>query len=114
MRPAFTIIELLVAICVFTIGVLALAATAGFVATQVGDGASMSHASHAARSVIDSLATRPCSTLVAGSAIARGTPVDWTIGGDSLAALVDVRVRMTTRRGDRSRSYQALVPCRAP
>jgi len=111
MRPAFTIVELLVAIVIFSIGVLALAATAGLVASHVGDGARLTDAAHAARSLLDSLATRPCATLVSGSVIDGGRTVQWEVRRDSLAASVDLTIGARLRGRSQRHAYRALIPC---
>src|SRR5688572_10920471 len=100
MRPAFTIVELLVAIVVLTVGVLALAATAGLVAAHVGDGGRITNSAHAARSVLDSLRTLPCERAVSGAGLRRGVPVTWTVARDSLVVSIEVVVgsdRKSTR-----------------
>ncbi len=113
MRPAFTIVELLVALVVLGIGVLALAATAGLVAAHVGDGGRLTGAAHAARTTIDSLTTRRCADLVSGSAVRGGTALEWSITRDSLAVRIDLIVGATLRRGREARTHQAIVPCAA-
>ena len=111
MRSGFTLVELLVAIVVLTIGLLALAATAGIVASHVGDGGRLTTAAHAARTVIDSLATQPCGRLTSGSSAPGGVVVSWIVTADSAAATVDLTVGSTMRRGRRRDSFQVVVPC---
>ena len=111
MRPAFTIIELLVAIVVLTAGVLALAATAGLVASQVGEGGQLTSSAHLTRSILDSLTTTPCSRLTTGVVARARTTVQWTIVPDSSAARIDLTVGSTLRRGARRDTYRGLVPC---
>jgi prepilin-type N-terminal cleavage/methylation domain-containing protein len=112
MRSGFTLVELLVAIMVLTIGLLALAATAGIVASYVGDGGRLTGAAHAARTVLDSLAARGCASLTSGSS-SRGTiVVTWTVVADTATATVDLAVGSALRRGRRSDTYQAVVPCK--
>ena len=112
MRSGFTLVELLVAIAVLTIGLLALAGTAGIVASHVGDGGRLTGAAHAARTVLDSLAARGCAGLTSGSS-ARGTVrVSWTVVADSTAATIDLTVGSGLRHGSRRDTYQAVVPCR--
>src|SRR5262245_45431932 len=98
MRIAFTIVELPVALVVLSIGVLALAGTAGLVASHVDDGDRLSSAAHAARSVLDSLATRPCDALVSGNAMRSGLAVRWRVDRDSIHARVEVVVVAPLRR----------------
>ena len=111
MRPAFTIVELLVAIVVFTIGLVALAATSGLVAAGVGDGGRLTAAAHAARTVLDSLGVMPCGAIVSGSATRDGVAVAWTVTRDSGAAEVDLTVGAALRRGTRRDTYRLAVPC---
>lgn len=111
MRPAFTIIELLVAIVVFTIGLVALAATSGLVAAGVGDGGRLSASAHAARSILDSLGTTSCGAVVSGSTARDGVAVAWTVTRDSSAAHIDLSAGVTLRRGSRRDTYRLVVPC---
>ena len=111
MRPAFTIIELLVAIVVFTIGLVALAATSGLVATGVGDGGRLTAAAHAARSVLDSLGAATCGAVASGSATRDGVALAWDVTRDSSAARVDLAVGALLRRGTRRDTYRLVVPC---
>ena len=113
MRPAFTLVELLVAIAVFTIGVLALAAAAGLVAAHVGDGARLTSSSHVARSILDSLAARDCIAVVGGSVSRSGLSAEWTVTRDSAAARVELVVGSALRRGSRRDTYRLIVPCAA-
>ena len=110
MRPAFTIIELLVAIVVLTVGVLALAAT-GLVASQVGEGGQLTSTAHLARSILDSLTATPCASLTSSSVARDRTTLRWTVARDSAAARVDLSVGSALRRGARRDAYRALVPC---
>ena len=111
MRPAFTVIELLVAIVVLTVGALALAATAGLVASHVGDGGRLTDAAHVARSVLDSLATRPCGALVSGVARPGGREVRWEVKRDSVAAHVHLTLTAALRRTSPEHEYHAIVRC---
>ena len=111
MRRAFTLVELLVAIVVLSVGLLALAATAGLVAGHLDDGERLTSAAHAARSVLDSLLARPCDALESGGATGAGVAVRWRIDRDSAAARVEVTVVATLRRREQSATYDALVPC---
>ena len=111
MRPAFTIIELLVAITVLTVGVLALAATAGLVASQVGDGGQLTRSAHLARSILDSLGALDCAAVTSGSATRDRTTMQWTVSRDSVAAQVELTTASVLRRRTRSDVYRVLVPC---
>jgi len=111
MRPAFTLVELLVAIVIFTIGLVALAATSGLVAAHVGDGGRLTGAAHAARTVLDSLGARGCNAIGSGSATRDGIVVEWVVSRDSSSAEVVLTVGAALRRGTRRDVYQLVVPC---
>jgi len=111
MRPAVTIVEMLVAIVVSTIGLIALAATSGLVAAHVGDGGRLTAAAHAARSVLDSLGAQRCDAIVAGSAARDGIALEWTVSRDSSAAQVELIAGTILRRGARRDVYNLAVPC---
>ena len=111
MRTGLTIVELLIAIVILTIGVLALAGTAGLVSAHVGDGGRLTGAAHAARSVLDSLRGVPCAGLTSGSA-RRGTlTLEWTVARDSLTREIAVTVGSPLRRRMRSDAFRTTVPC---
>jgi len=111
MRPAFTVVELLVALVVLTIGLLALAGTAGLVAAHVGDGGRLSASAHVARSILDSLATTRCDAVTSASTTRDATVAAWSVARDSAAARVDLAVRSSLRRGARQDSFQLVVFC---
>ena len=111
MRPAFTIIELLVAIIVLAVGALALAATAALVASHVGDGGRLTDAAHATRWVLHSLAAQPCGTLVSGAARPAGRALRWEVWRDSLGAQVRLSIVADLRRTSQKHEYRAMVPC---
>ena len=111
MRPGFTVVELLVALVVLTIGLLALAGTAGLVAAHVGDGGRLSASAHAARTILDSLAATRCDAVSSGSASQDGAVAQWVVALDSTAARVDLTVRSTLRRGSRQDAFQLVIPC---
>jgi hypothetical protein len=111
MRPALTIIELLVAIVVFTIGVLGLAGTAGLVAGRLADGERLTSAAHVARSVLDSLGAVPCDRVAAGTVSRGRVQAQWTVARDSVAARVDLVIGVDLRRARRRETYQLVVPC---
>jgi len=111
MRPAFTIVEMMVAIVVFTIGLVALAATSGLVAAHVGDGGRLTASAHAARTILDSLGSQRCEAIVGGSTARDGIDVEWSVSRDSAAAQIELMAGAVLRRGARRDAYRLVVPC---
>ena len=111
MRTGLTIVELLIAIVILTIGILALAGTAGLLSAHVGDGGRLTAAAHAARSTLDSLRGVSCASLTGGSAVRGSITLGWSVTRDSLSAEIEVTVGSPLRRQSRRDTYRATVPC---
>ena len=114
-RRGFTLIEMIIAIIVMSIGVMALAGTAGYVATQMGGGRMQTIAATMSTKIADSLSARRCPSLVNGSQTHRGVTVTWTVTPASPARTVrvDQTVQYRVKRGSATKtvSYQMIVDC---
>jgi type IV pilus assembly protein PilV len=114
-RRGFTLIEMIIAIIVMSIGVMALAGTAGYVATQMGGGRMQTIAATMSTKIADSLSARRCPALVNGSQTNRGVTVTWTVTPASPARTVrvDQTVQYRVKRGSATKtvSYQMIVDC---
>lgn len=118
----FTIVELIVAIMIMTVGVLGLASSAALVSRMMGGGAQQSQAANVALSRFERLRNVAwrCSNLTSGSATTRGMQETWTVApsGSARAVRVTVTVRFKAPTYDRTRStyvrtqtYRSLVLC---
>ena len=110
-RAGFTLVELMVAMLIFTIGILALASTAGVVVRQMGDSGRMSVAAAVAKSRIEQLRLAPCAVAVSDSAKTRGVAEVSRLTPMTRSSQIDVTITYTTKRGSRSQSYRSMVPC---
>jgi prepilin-type N-terminal cleavage/methylation domain-containing protein len=111
MRHGFTLVELLVAIVVFTIGALALAGTAGLVAMHVGDGGRLTTTAHIGRSVLDSLRSLSCERAQSGSS-SRGTvTATWIVSRDARTATIDLTIASPLQRRMARTTYSAVIQC---
>ncbi|HEX5829941.1 MAG TPA: prepilin-type N-terminal cleavage/methylation domain-containing protein, partial [Gemmatimonadaceae bacterium] len=68
-RPGMTLIELVVAVLILSVGLLALAGVAGAVARQIGTGGLHTRAAFVAQARLDSLISVPCTGLAATSVL---------------------------------------------
>ena len=107
-RGGFTIVEVLIAIIMLSVGVLALASSSGSITRMMHFGRMKTDATAIAQSVLDSLryraqATTPkCTSVVAGSqatAPKRGFTTSWTVttSGDTRNVVVAVRYQVGSR-----------------
>ena len=110
-RKGFTLVELMVAMMLFSVGLLALASTSAVVVRQMGDAGNMSIAAAAASARIEQLRAASCTTAQKDSAIGRGVAVSWIVTPMTRSAQIDVAVRYNTRQGPRTQSYRSMQPC---
>jgi prepilin-type N-terminal cleavage/methylation domain-containing protein len=111
-RRGFTLVELVVAIMVISIGIIGLASTAGAVTRQMGGGRRMVIAASIARARFEKMAAQNCATVASGSASTRGIAESWTATQGTLSVVVQNTVTYTTTRGNRSQTFTTRIPCR--
>ena len=111
-RRGFTLIEMIIAIIVMTIGVMGLASTAGYVTQQMGSGNVQAIAAALSTKVADSLSSRKCTSLVAGNQTKRGVTVSWTVTTATRTRTVDQTVTYKPKRGStKTLSYRMVLQC---
>ena len=110
-RAAFTLPEVLLAVLLFSVGILGLASTATFIAEQIGDARQLVAAAHFARSELDSLRAVPCTSIVAGSAATRRASMAWSVAVSPRARTLRAVLVLAAWRGTRTRTIDALLPC---
>jgi type IV pilus modification protein PilV len=111
-RAGFTIVELLVAMMIFAVGMLALAATAGTVTRMMGGAKRQTIASQVAQSRIEQLRSSPCASLLGGTETIRGVTNFWTVTAVPRGVNVTDSVVFATARGaSRTRVYKTSFSC---
>lgn len=98
-RRGLTLIEMIIAIIVMSIGIMGLAGTASYVAMQMGGGGAQTVAAAMAAKISDSLSARRCSALVDGTQTRRGVTVSWTVKDSSRTKWVSETVQYKPKRG---------------
>jgi prepilin-type N-terminal cleavage/methylation domain-containing protein len=112
-RRGFTIVELVVAIVILSIGMLGLASTAAVVTRQIGGGAQQTIAASLAESRFEALRARSCVGLVGGTAATRGITEVWTVATSTAARarVVTDTVKWSVRGRLKRASYTSMIPC---
>lgn len=111
-RAGFTLVELLVALMIFAVGMLGLAATAGSVTRMMGGAKRQTIAAQVAQSRIERLRAAPCTTLTSGSETVRGITNIWTVSAVTRGVNVTDSVVFATSRGKtRTRVYKTSFSC---
>ncbi len=121
-RPAFTLVEVLVALFTLGVGLLGLSASAVLVTRMVGDGSRLTVAATVAAARLETLRASPCAVATSGSAVTRGIEERWTVAPigapDAPSALevavsVSYRLRSVPRAGSaRTQRFRGALPCR--
>ncbi len=111
-RGGFTLIEVMVAVMILTVGLLALASTSAVVIRQMGSAGRMGVAATVAQRRTELLRLAPCTATSSGSATTRNVAESWTVTPQTRSARIDVTVTYATRSGGtRSQSYRSTIPC---
>ncbi|NUO63289.1 MAG: prepilin-type N-terminal cleavage/methylation domain-containing protein [Gemmatimonadaceae bacterium] len=111
-RGGFTIVELMVAMMVFGIGVLGLAATTATVTRLMGSASRQTLAAAIAQSRIEKLRGTACASLASGSDTVRGITSTWTVTTATRGVSISETVSFPTARGTtRTRVYNTMITC---
>ena len=115
-RRGVTLVELLVAMTILTVGLLAIVGVSGGVARSLGESRSDNLAAIAAESRFEKLAGTACSSLTLNTpttATTRNVTEKFfvTDAGNNTRSVID-SVSWTTRRGTRRLVFTTLLPCR--
>lgn len=112
-----TLVELIVAMLVLSIGLMGLASISMTVARQLTGSSRQTFAAMVVQSRFDSLASvAPCRSLVAngasrgGTTVTRGVNERWMIR--DLANVIQITDTVTFRGRTRPLTYTSLIPCR--
>ena len=112
-QRGYTIVELLVAVMIFSVGLLAMAGTASVIMSTLTSTQSRTIAASVAESRFERVRATPCVPRAAGSgsAVSRGISEAWTI--DRLARADDVTVNVTFLSSHRQRTetFRSFLPC---
>ena len=111
-ESGYTLIEVVVALLLFTVGGLALVATSAVVGRELSANAVRERAGRVAEARLE-LLRAACHTATAGSERIGQIESVWSVGfPDSNRVSLVESVTYPTRQGGRTDSYQATVQCR--
>lgn len=118
-NDGFTLIEILVAIVILSVGLLALAQASGAVTTMIGRGKQDTKAALVAQARLETLRQIAATTTPKCTALSNGTrtiPQDgttetWTISGTGATRTVLVAVTYRVSRGTRTDTLTTQLEC---
>ena len=112
----FTLVEVVVALLVFAVGMLALQRAAFVVLRQAHAARQQALAATIASTHLEQLAWRPCAAVTSGSDEERGFRIEWNRVGAASAGhsvLVSQTVRFERAGHETRDAYRGAVRCRA-
>lgn len=112
-RSGFTVVEVMIAMLVLSLGVLALAGTATMVQRQMGSAQQQSLAAFAAEARFERLRSMNCQSIAADSATTRTVSEVWVKKDTARAVIVTDTVKYMTHYGRRVQVYRTIVSCPA-
>jgi prepilin-type N-terminal cleavage/methylation domain-containing protein len=116
-RRGVSLVELLVALSILSVGLLAIVGTSGAVARSLGESRADNTAAQVATSRFEYVAGKACTSLTLSNPVTvttRGVTEKWTVtdGGNNTRQVVD-SISWVTREGTRRQTFTTLLPCRA-
>lgn len=99
-RRGFTIIEVLVAVMVLTVGLLALVTTAAMTTRMIGQGSRYTQASTLASERFEILRSRTCAQLADSSGTFGAYTMAWTITSTNGGKSRQIKVTVTSPKGE--------------
>lgn len=109
-RAGLTLIEVIIAILVFAVGGLGLAAGSAIVARQVGLSTLRSNAVTIARSRAERASATGCGSLASGEELRLGIRSVWSVTGGTTLTL-DQRLARQSAAGMQQDRFLSAVPC---
>jgi prepilin-type N-terminal cleavage/methylation domain-containing protein len=110
-QAGFTIIEMLVAVMIFTVGLLAMAGTASLIMMTMAGSQTRNVAAAVAESRFEQLRGQSCTVHASGSGVKRGVREDWTVYPLARADDVVVVITMVSNHRTRTQQFRSYIPC---
>jgi len=115
----FTLLEVLVALVLLSIGILGVSMSAALVSRMVGDGSRLTLAATIATARLEQLRAIPCASATSGTAITRGIEARWSVTAmgaapSALEVELSVTYPLRTRLGTgppRTQLFRGAIHC---
>ncbi len=111
-RSGFTLVEVIIATMILTVGLLGLASTAGVVTRMIGQGQRYSEVAWMASQRFETLKSQTCASMSSGSVSEGQFSSVWTVTPLGTAAnRISVKVTSPTGVGTRVDTFETSVAC---
>jgi len=113
-ESGFSLIEVMVAMVILTIGVLGLAASSAGITRMTSEGGRSGGSAAVASARFDSLRATTCSSLASGTATTGNYTEAWDVTTSAISGMLrEVRLRVTYNHpgGQRTANYETQISC---
>ena len=110
-RQGMTLVELIVAMTIIGIGLLALAGSATLVTRLMGGGTRQALAATVVQTRLEKLRSVNCASVTSGADTVRGVIATWTSTTITRGRSITLTVRYPMQRGNRTQTYRTILPC---
>jgi prepilin-type N-terminal cleavage/methylation domain-containing protein len=110
-RRGMTLVEMIVAMTIIGVGLLALAGSATLVTRLMGGGARQTLAASLVQARLESLRATNCANVSSGTETIRGVVIRWTSQAITRGKSVTVTATYPMTRGNRTQTYRTILPC---
>ena len=116
-EKGFTLVELMVAVVILAVGILALVGSTASVTRMIGSGKHTTNAALVAERRLEALrhqargSTPACSTIASGSATGPGYSEQWTVSGTGASRTLTARVIYQDQPGRDTLALTTIVGC---
>ena len=110
-RRGFSLIELMVAIVLLSVGMLALAGSSATVLRSMTTAAMQTRAANLAGSQLDAMRSAGCGQIVHGNRKERGVTLSWTTEAIPRGVIVNMTAVYATGYGMRTSSTRNVIAC---
>ena len=113
----FTLIEIMIAVVILSVGVLGMVGAAGLSFRMIGQGKRNTQAAMVATQRLETLrqsalSTNPrCTALAGGTATTTGVTETWTVAGAGRSRRIRLIIRYATNRGTLTDTVNTVILC---
>jgi prepilin-type N-terminal cleavage/methylation domain-containing protein len=113
-RAGFTLVEMMVAVMILTVGLLGMVSTSGHVVRQVTGGRQQTVAANVVQSRLEWMRTLPCASYtVEKNVITRGVRETWRPGATVNNVLaIDYVAKYPVNGIEKKQELRVMIPCR--
>ena len=110
-RQGMTLVELIVAMTIIGVALLALAGSATLVTRLMGGGTRQALAASVVQTRLEKLRSVNCASVTSGADTVRGVIATWTSTTITRGRSITLTVRYPMQRGNRTQTYRTILPC---